>query len=81
MSLDRRREAGGARGAGVEFLLHEAGEVGEHLDHRFGELPRARVHHAERAEATAVLGEEREAGVEADAGFAGDERVVGEAVV
>ena len=59
----------------------EGGEVAEPAPPRIIQRPRLRVDEAEGAEPQAVLQAEGRAGVEPDAGRAGDERVAREARV
>ncbi len=60
-------------------LHHRLRQLGELELLLFAELARRAVDHAQRAQALAAGQHQRRAGVEADAGLAGDQRVVGEA--
>jgi hypothetical protein len=65
----------------VELLLHQRGEVSKRLEVRLAQLTWATVDDAQGAYARAVGSGKRLAGVEADMGLAGDERVVREPLV
>jgi hypothetical protein len=84
VSLDLTEDAAGYAGEHVALdLTHgEIGETGEHFDAlRCDVWMRDRVHDRQGAENEAVTRTQRCAGVEADPGFAGDDRVVPKAPI
>ena len=69
------------RRARLELFFHQPRDVLQHPELRGAEAARLVVDNAERADARAVGGVERNAGIEAHVRIADDDGIVGEAIV